>query len=414
MSVKSSKVSREKIDWLLEQPIDVKLSIAGQHLDICKLVINSILNTGVEDLCGKRYSRDKPHEGRYDRWGFNPGSVKMGNQKLMIDVPRIYDNEADENAPLQIYQQLKELPEQNEEAVKAVLHGISTRDYKKVASQMVESFGLSSSTISRQFIERSKEAVEEFCNRRFNDVEIVALFLDGKHLSGEQMIIALGVTLQGNKIPLAVIQSSTENSKAIEQMLGDLIQRGLKYEYGILCVIDGSKGLHKAVEKVFGNKAIIQRCQWHKRENVVSYLNDELQKTYRPQLQHAYRNQIYEQAKSELLDIADELRAINVQASRSLMEGLEETLTLQRLKLIQTFGPSFSTTNCIENLNSQLTKYTGRVKRWMDSEQRYRWVISGLLQIEKQMKKVQNCRQLHLLADVIAKEVKSKEPLKVN
>jgi putative transposase len=414
MSVKSSKVSREKIEWLLEQPIDVQLSVAQQHLDICKLVINSVLDVGVKELCGERYSRDKPHEGRYDRWGYNPGSVKMGNQKLVIDVPRIYDNEADANAPLPIYEQLKELPDQNEEAVQAVLHGISTRDYKKVATQMVDSFGLSSSTISRQFIARSKEAVEEFCNRRFDDLEIVALFLDGKHLSGEQMIIALGVTIQGNKIPLAVIQSSTENSKAIEQMLGDLIERGLKYEYGLLCVIDGSKGLHKAIEKVFGNKAVIQRCQWHKRENVISYLNEEMKKSYRTKLQHAYRNQIYEEAKTALLDIADELRTINVQATRSLMEGLEETLTLQRLKLIQAFGPSFSTTNCIENLNSQLTKYTGRVKRWMDSEQRYRWVISGLIQIEKQMKKVKNCRQLHQLADVIAKEVKSKEPPKVN
>jgi len=197
-------------------------------------------------------------------------------------------------------------------------------------------------------------------------------------------------------------------------MLSDLIQRGLNYEYGLLCVIDGSKGIHKAVEKVFGYKAVIQRCQWHKRENVVSYLKQDQQNTYRIKLQHAYRNQIYEEAKTELLDIGEELRSINIQASRSLLEGLEETLTLQRLKLIQTFGPSFSTTNCIENLNSQLVKYTGKVKRWMDSEQRYRWVISGLLQIEQQMKKVKSCRQLHLLADVIGKEVKSKEPPKIN
>src|SRR5258708_31995079 len=130
MSVKSSKVSREKIDWLLNQAIDVQLSIAQQHLDICKLVINSILDTGVEQVCGKRYGRDKPNEGRYDRWGYNPGSVKMGNQKLSIDVPRIYDNLKDENAPLELYGQLKELPDQNEEVMLSVLHGLSMRDYK--------------------------------------------------------------------------------------------------------------------------------------------------------------------------------------------------------------------------------------------------------------------------------------------
>src|SRR5205085_1497722 len=146
-------------------------------------------------------------------------------------------------------------------------------------------------------------------------------------------------TMQGDKIPLAVIQSSTENSKAIEQMLADMIQRGLNFEHGLLCVIDGSKGLHKAVEKVFGSKAVIQRCQWHKRENVLSHLNQDMQKSYRARLQHAYRNQIYQEAKSELLDIANELREINLQASRSLMEGLEETLTLQRLNLLNSFGP---------------------------------------------------------------------------
>lgn len=410
MSIKSSKVNREKMDWLLNQPIDVRLSIVEHHLEICKVAINSVLDAGVEDLCGKRYSRTKPHEGRYDRWGYNPGSVKLGNQKIPVEVPRIYDNENQKNAPLEIYQELKELPEQNDEVVQSVLHGISTRDFKRVTTQLADSFGLSSASISRQFIERSAEAVEEFCNRRFDELEIVALFIDGKHLSGEQMIIVLGVTVQGNKIPMAVIQSSTENSKAVEQMFSDLIHRGLHYEYGLLCIVDGAKGLHKAIEKTFGSKAVIQRCQWHKRENVLSYLKEEHQKSFRHKLQNAYSNQVYEQAKKELLDIADELRIINVQAAKSLMEGLEETLTLQRLGLLRTFGPSFTTTNCIESLNSQLSKYTGRVKRWMNSEQRYRWVISGLIEIEKRMGKVKNSRQLHQLADVIAKETKSQEP----
>jgi putative transposase len=414
MSIKGSNVNREKVDWLLNQPIEVKLIMAQQHLEICKMVINSVLDAGSEELCGEKYSRDKPHEGRYDRWGYNPGSVRIGDQKLRIDVPRIYDNEKQENVPLEIYQELKELPAQSEEVMQRVLHGISTRDYKKVATQVTDSFALSSSTISRQFIEKSQQAVEEFCNRSYEDLEIVALFIDGKHFSPDQMIIALGVTIQGNKVPLAVIQSSSENSKAIEQMLSDLIHRGLNYEHGLLCVIDGSKGIHKAVENVFGHKAVIQRCQWHKRENIVSHFNQEMQKSYRARLQHAYSNQIYQEAKNELLEIAEELRSINLQASRSLMEGLEETLTLQRLKLLHCFGASFSTTNCVENLNSQLTKYTGRVKRWMDSEQRYRWVICGLLRIEKQMQKVKNPKQLHQLADVIAKEVKSKEPQKIN
>jgi len=414
MSIKSSKVSRQKIDWLLNQSPEVQLSIVQQHLDLCKIVINSLMDVAVEELCGKRYSRIKPNEGRYDRWGFNPGSVKIGNQKLSVDVPRVYDHENEENTSLQMYQQLKELPEQGEEVVNSVLHGISMRDYEKVTTQLTDSFGLSSSTISRQFIERSTQAIEEFCTRRFDDLDIVTLFIDGKHLAGEQMIIVLAVTITGDKVPLAVIQSSSENSKAISQMLSNLIERGLKYEQGLLCVIDGAPGIHKAVEKVFGTKAVIQRCQWHKRENVVSYLKDDLQKQYRQKLQQAYRNHVYEEAKTELLDLVDELRPINVSAANSLLEGLEETLTLQRLGLIRTFGISFSTTNCIENLNSQLNKYIGKIKRWVDSDQRYRWVITALLQIEKRMKKVQYYRQLHHMANKIYQEIKSKQPSNFN
>jgi transposase-like protein len=406
MSIKVSKVSREKMDWLLAQPVNIQLSIVQQHLDICKLVINSLLDVNVEQFCGKRYARDKPNDGRYSRWGFNPGSVKMGNQKLSVDVPRVYDNVQDENAPLQMHQQLKETPQQSEEVMRSVLHGISMRDYEKVATQLIDSFGLSPSTISRHFIEHSQQAVEEFCTRRFDKQEFVALFIDGKHLASEQMIVALGVTIQGDKIPMAVIQSSTENSKAIGQMLSELIQRGLNYDNGLLCIIDGSKGIRKAIEDTFGSKAVVQRCQWHKRENVISYLKEEAQERYRKKLQQAYRHQVYHEAKKELLDIADELRPINLQAAKSLEEGLEETLTLQRLGLLRTFGPSFSTTNCIENLNSQLSKYTRKVKRWMNSEQRYRWVISALLEIEKQMNKVQYYRQLHQLADAIDEEIK--------
>lgn len=414
MSVKSSKVSREKVEWLLNQPLAIQLGIAQQHLDICKIVINSLMESNIEQLCGERYSRDKPHDGRYHRWGYNPGSVKMGNQKLPIDVPRVFDNENQANTSLPMYEQLKEMPEQGDEVVNSVLHGISTRDYQKVVARLTDSFGLSSATISRQFVERSSQAIEEFCSRRFDDLDVVGLLIDGKPLAGEQMIVALAVTIKGDKVPLSVIQSSTENYKAISQMLSNLLERGLKIDNGLLCVIDGAPGIRKALDKVFGSKAVIQRCQWHKRENVVSYLKEDLQKQYRGKLQQAYRNHIYEEAKTQLLDMAEELRHINVSAANSLLEGLEETLTLQRLKLISTFGPSFSTTNCIENLNSQLTKYIGKIKRWVDSDQRYRWVIMGLLQIEKQMKKVQHYRQLHQLANTIYKEIKSKEPLLSN
>jgi transposase-like protein len=130
-----------------------------------------------------------------------------------------------------------------------------------------------------------------------------------------------------------------------------------------------------------------------------------MQDLYRKRIQQAYRESDYTLAKAQLLTIGEELKKMNLSAARSLEEGLEETLTLHRLKLADTFSRSFATTNCIESLNAQISKYTHKVKRWMDSEQRYRWVISALMEIEQRLHKINGFRQLHLLADAIEKHI---------
>ncbi|MGH9858103.1 MAG: IS256 family transposase, partial [Acidobacteriota bacterium] len=316
--IKDSKVNREKVDWLLEQPVDVQVSIMQQHLDICKLVLNSLLRTNVESLAGVRYCRTKPHDGRYSRWGYNPGSVKVSNQKLPIDVPRLYDQQEEKHFNVPVYEKMKKEAVHSEEMVNSVLHGISMRDYGQVATQLIDSFGLSPATVSRQFVTQSKEAIETFFNRSLAEYRFVAMFVDGKHLSAQQMIIALGITDKGQKIPLSVIQTSTENSTVIGQMFRDLINRGLTYEHGILFVLDGSKGIHKAIGEVFGSHGIIQRCQWHKRENVISYLREDLQEHYRKQMQRAYQEPEYRLAKAQLLSLGEELKKINLSAARSL------------------------------------------------------------------------------------------------
>jgi transposase-like protein len=403
--IKSTTIHRQGVEWIFSQPLNIQLEVLSNHLEICKAVINSLLQGSVEQQAGRKYCRAKPFDGRYSRWGVNPGSVRIGNQKLAVAVPRVQDHESGEIKNVELYNEVKDLPEQKEEMVMSVLKGISMRDYSEVATQLLDSFGLSSSSISRHFIERSSQAVEQFCNRRWDEHHFVSLFIDGKSLAGEQMIIAMGITDQGEKIPLAVVQSSTENSQVISAMLSELIEKGFRYDEGLLVVIDGSRGIRKAVEEVFGNRAVIQRCQWHKRENVISYLKEELQDSYRQQLQNAYRQQNYQLAKKQLLSIAEQLKQHNLQASRSLEEGLEETLTLQRLGLMSELGRSFSTTNCIENLNSQIEKYIRKVKHWMNSEQRYRWVIMAMLEAENKMHKVQGYKKLYRLQEVLKKDI---------
>src|SRR3954454_14619388 len=197
--IKSTTISRQGVDWILEQPLQVQLSIVANHLDICKAVINSLLQTATEQQTGPRYCRVKPHAGNYSRWGFNPGSVTIGNQKLPVAVPRIIDKTTGQVDNIPLYDALKDLPDQKEEMVLSVLKGLSTRDYSQVAAQLLDSFGLSASSISRHFIEQSAQAVEAFTNCSLEAEKYVALFIDGKHLAGEQMIIVLGITEKGVK-----------------------------------------------------------------------------------------------------------------------------------------------------------------------------------------------------------------------
>lgn len=177
-----------------------------------------------------------------------------------------------------------------------------------------------------------------------------------------------------------------------------------------MCVIDGSKGLYKAVREIFGRFAEVQRCQWHKRENVVSYLAEKDQAGYRRRLQQAYQRADYAEAKAALLEIHTELERVNRSAAWSLIEGLEETLTLHRLGLFELLGKSLKTTNCIENLNSQLAKYLGRVKRWMDSDQRQRWVAMGLLEVEQKMRRIDHAEHLELLRAALLHTIDKEQP----
>lgn len=413
----SKSINRQKLDWLFQQPLDIQLEVVSQHMEIVRIVINSILEGEVSKLAGEKYDRNKPNGGRYDRWGSNPGSVKIGGQKLKVAVPRVYDKVGNCNQSLETYEKLQELPEQDLILVKQVLHGISTRDYKGVIARLTDSFGDSASSVSRQFQEQTKKALEEFESRKFHNHHFVALFIDGKQLAGDQMVIVLGVTEQGHKIPLGVVQTNTENATSIGNLLRELVERGLQYEDGILCVIDGAKGLKKAVEDVFGKAAIIQRCQWHKRENVISYLSETDKEKYRRKLQKAYNEDTYQLAKEQLIEIHGELQVLNRGAAKSLQEGLEETLTLHRLRVFSVIGRSFKTTNCIESVNSCLGKYIGRVKNWSSSEMRFRWVTSGLIEIEKKMQRIFNYKKIPKLKAALKREVESRtklEPLLIS
>lgn len=398
-------MSKENLRWLLQQPADVKIAMLESHLDICRLLINEVLEEEVAALCGARYSHEKPHQGRYSRWGYNPGSVRIGDHRLAIQVPRVFDNQTQAAKPLESYERLRGIIVDDEYLLRSVMLGLSVRDFADLNSNP-SAKAMSKSAVDQAFIERSAERLNEFEARSYDEKTFVALFVDGKYLLGEQIVLALGVTAQGAKVPLGFVQSANEHHQPCVDLFKGLIKRGLQINQGLLCVVDGAKGFHKAIKIVFGNQALIQRCQWHKRENVLSYFAKDQHTHWKTQLQSAWALNDYQKAQSELETLAKSLEKENRSAANSLREGLEETLTLHRLKMTE-FARSFSTTNCIENVNSLVEKTTRNVKRWTNSLQRHRWVAASLLEAEQRMRKVDNFQRLPYLQRAIKAAVET-------
>jgi transposase-like protein len=389
--------------------LEVKLHLLQHYAELARMLACELLEDEVTALCGERYRREKPFDGRYSRWGSNPGSIKIRQERVPIEIPRVRETEAGREQPLKVYQQMKTSVDIDGAMEEAILLGLSQRDYGRVAGAFVDGFGLSQASVSRSFQERSRKALKAFEQRPLAEEDFVALWIDGKYLAGVQMVICLGLTIDGRKLPLGFVETTTENSEAVKGLFQNLISRGFCFNKGLLCVVDGAKGLFKAVREVFGEYAEVQRCQWHKRENVVSYLPEKDQSTYRRRLQQAYQKSSYEEAKSSLMEILAELERVNRSAANSLMEGMEETLTLHRLGLFEQLGKSLKTTNCIENLNSQLGKYIRRVKRWMDSDQRQRWVAMAMLEIEAKMRRIDHPEHLALLREALHQSIQQKQ-----
>jgi transposase-like protein len=382
----------ETLREALDGSIDTKLRLIQHHAKMARLLAEEILDEEVASLAGGRYSR-KGDGNPFRRWGSNSGSIRIDGEKVPIDVPRVRDTDAEEERPLESYQAMKSA-EVGPEMVKAILLGLSQGDYQEVASQFVDGFGLSQSSVSRRFQERAQKALEEFENRSLEEENFLALWIDGKRVAGEQMIVCMGVTEAGYKKVLGFTQATSERSEPVIELFRDLIERGLTFEEGILCVIDGSKGLRKAIDEVFGNRAEVQRCQWHKRKNVVGYLPKADQKTWRSRLQRAYQETTYEAAKERLTDLHAELQQINRKAARSLQEGLEDTLTLHRLGLFDELGKSLKTTNCIESLMGDVEEHTRKVKRWHHSPQRHQWMALAVLEAENGFRRLDGYEDL--------------------
>ncbi|MEW5994152.1 MAG: transposase [Candidatus Zixiibacteriota bacterium] len=387
-----------------EGDLDTKVALIQQLIPLGLMHVQETLEAEVEQLAGVRYRRKLTGQAGC-RYGSNPGSVRLAGQRLAIRVPRVRGDEGE--IPLGSYQALHSgSGEVDEVLLRRVLHGISCANYADAAAAAPGAMGLSASSVSRSFVAASAAHLKAFQERELSGEDYVALFLDGKSFADATMVIALGITITGEKKLLGFVETDTENKQVLSVFLRSLLARGLDIAPGLLVIIDGGKGLRAAVRKVFAKRAVVQRCMWHKRENVVSYLPQREQAAWRRRLQRAMDRPTYDEARSALDDLVVELDLINQSAAASLREGLDEILTLHRLGLFAKLGRSFKTTNCLENVNRMIADRCGKVACWKNSNQRQRWLAASLLDIEPRLRTVCGYRYLPELRLAVRRALK--------
>jgi transposase-like protein len=385
-------------------PVDAKVAVIQALIPLGLQAVADELRAEVTRLAGPKHSRTEGVPG-YVRWCRQRGSIYLLDQKLPLTYQRVRDLPRNAEVPLATYQQLQAPRAADAGLFRKILLGLSCRDYRACAEAVPAAFGLSPSSVSRRFIRASTKQLQALQERRLDGYDFVALVLDGKTCAADELVIALGITVTGEKVLLGFVQTATENEQVCAAFLRELIERGLKTEEGLLCVLDGAKGLRKALQTVCGPRAVVQRCQWHKRENVLAYLPQSQRVPWRRKLQAAYERPSYPEAKAALLRLRQALRLLNESAVKSLDEGFEETLTLHRLGVFGAVGISLKTTNCLESINALVGHRTDKITRWRTSDQKHRWLAAALLDIEPRLRRIKGFRALPLLRQALLAEL---------
>lgn len=367
-------------------------------------ILHAILEEEVRQRVGPPHRPD-PTGGRV-RWGRQPGYVVFGGQKIPLERPRVRTREGEEVA-LDSYQKLQQDGRMQRAVAERIVCGLSTRKYRRAVESVLEGYGIHKSSVSRHFVRATAAQLQQLCERPLQDLALVVLLIDGITFAGQTLIVALGVEENGTKHVLGLWQGATENATVAKALLEDLVARGLDPERRYLFVLDGSKALRAAVDKVFGPRAQVQRCQVHKIRNVLDHLPEECRADWRRRMRNAYMLTGYGEAQAALQKLWRQLCDLNPSAARSLEEGMEETLTLHRLGVGVLLRWSLSSTNLIESCLSTVEHITRNVKRWQGGDHIARWTAAGLLEAEKKFHKVRGYRELKMLGEKLNLELHS-------
>jgi putative transposase len=377
-----------------ELPIEELVSRAREDLEsfateIGLTIIRQVMEAEIQTKVG-RWGQQPVR-----RHGQQPGYVVFGGRKVKLERPRLRSRE-DKEVGLDSYAAFQENGKMQQAVERQLIRQCSTRDYEGAIESCIKGYGIKRSSVSRHWKIATAKQLQELLQRPVPK-ELLVLMIDSKFFAGECVVAAVGIDLEGRKHVLGLWHGATENATVVKTLLEDLVSRGLDSERKMLIVIDGAKALRKAVKMIFGEQALVQRCRLHKMRNVLDHLPKEQQPQARWRLQRAWAQKDPKVAEQELRKVGRWLDQSWPMAAASLNEGLEETLTVQRLKLQQELVRVLSNTNVIENCFAQVSYRTRRVKQWQSPHMILRWAATTLLWAERHFRRIKGCDHLHAL-----------------
>jgi transposase-like protein len=367
-------------------------------------MLEQILVLSAEQVAGARTPGKVSGEVRYH--GSQSGCVQLVDRKVKVKRPRLRHKTKGE-VKVPAYEMLRQDRGLGQHMLGALLRGVSTREYQEVLPQMAETMGVSRSAISRKAVEASAEQLKQLQERRWENVELLVIYIDGQRFGEHHILSAVGVDVEGKKHILGIEPGATENAASVKRLLTHLRHQGLPTDRKYLFVIDGAKALRAAIEEVFGSDQPVQRCRNHKLRNVL----DELPKEQHGQplnlMRAAWRVKTAEEGEKRLEQLARFLERDHESAARSLREGMKEMFTLQRLKIPESLHKCLATTNIIESPQGGVERRTHNVTRWRDADMVQRWVASAWVLTEKHFRRIDGHADLWALAAILGRETKT-------
>jgi transposase-like protein len=353
-------------------------------------------------LCGQRHER-LAGRAAY-RWGKTKGKIGFHGGKIAVERPRVRGRSGAEVA-LPSWETALTEDWLGQWAMNLMLINVSTRKFGRAVRlpggdvPVMKGDGRSKSAVSRRFVALSAEQMAAWMASDLSRLDLVAIQIDGIHIKEELLLVAaVGIDVEGTKHPLGVIEGATESAATAQALLDNLIGRGLDPSVCRLFIVDGAKALSKAIRRTFGGHTPIQRCQIHKARNITERLPKAMQASVRRTLRQAWELDDADKAEKLIRNLARRLELDAPGVRDSILEGLDEILTVNRLGLPADLRRSLACTNIIENMNGTVRRVCRNVKHWRDASMALRWTAAGMIEAAKGFRRLKACKQLPVLA----------------